>query len=225
MWNDASASDYTERVLRLQPRLSFFPVTSGTDETAPGSCRALRSDARRNQAKVLAAAAEVFAEYGLSAPVDEIARRAGVGPGTIYRHFPTKAALGEAVVMAHMTGFLERARQLSEGEDACSALFTLVRELVQLAVQKRDLVEELSKAGVGTDELAAPVKREMESLLGSLWARAQSDGRVRSDINFRDVSSLISATCMAASQDARCSSERLVSVMCAGLQIRPPLFQ
>lgn len=180
--------------------------------------RSQRADARRNHERVLAAAAEVFSEYGLAGPIDEIARRAGVGPGTIYRHFPTKAALGEAVVRSHLAKFLSTARELCGSDDACGALFSLLRQLINLAEQKRDLVDELARSGVPADQIAAPAKAEVEQVLAVLWVRAQAEGRVRCDIDFQDVSSLVSATCMAVAGQGRRSADRLASVMCDGLR-------
>ena len=77
-----------------------------------GILRPLRADARRNRAKVLEAAEEVFASEGLAVPIDEVARRAGVGVGTVYRHFPTKEALFEAIVVARLEALVERAEEL-----------------------------------------------------------------------------------------------------------------
>ncbi|HEX4865705.1 MAG TPA: helix-turn-helix domain-containing protein, partial [Acidimicrobiales bacterium] len=97
----------------------FVPVDLVTVSGASG----LRADARRNRELILAAADKAFAEEGLGVPVDEIARRAGVGAGTLYRHFPTKEALFEAVLVAHLDGITERARALAEREDPDEALF------------------------------------------------------------------------------------------------------
>ncbi len=110
--------------------------------------RPLRADARRNRAKVLVAAEEVFASEGLSVPIDEVARRAGVGVGTVYRHFPTKEALFEAIVIARLEALVERAEELCAADDPGTALFTFISELVDLAVKKKDLTDELARAGV-----------------------------------------------------------------------------
>jgi AcrR family transcriptional regulator len=74
--------------------------------------RPLRADARRNRAKVLSAAEEVFASEGPAVPIDEVARRAGVGVGTVYRHLPTKQALFEAIVVARIEALIERGEEL-----------------------------------------------------------------------------------------------------------------
>ena len=180
-----------------------------------------RADARRNQQRVLEAAEELFADKGVEVGVDEIAARAGVGIGTLYRHFPGgKTALLQAVVMGHLAKFVEQARKLSTGDDCGVALFTIVRQLVHLAVQKKDLSEELARSGIGHDDLAGPAKKELEKLLSGLWLRAQREGKVRPDVNFEDMSSLITATCMAAQRQGRAAVDRLVGVMCDGLRER-----
>lgn len=151
--------------------------------------------------------------------MDDIASRAGVGVGTLYRHFPGgKAELVEAVVLDRLAKFVSRAEQLREGGDACVALFTMVRELARLAVQKKDLTEELARSGVCADELAVPARRQLEEILRGLWERAQADGKVRRDLDFSDLSSLIMATCVAADRQGQPSVDRLVGVVCDGLR-------
>lgn len=167
----------------------------------------------------MVAAEELFATQGVAVPMDLIASRAGVGVGTLYRHFPGgKAELVEAVVLDRLGKFLARAEELSEDGDACAALFTLVRELAQLAVQKKDLTEELARSGVSPDELSGPVRRQLEDILRGLWERAQADGTIRRDLDFEDLSSLITATCVAADRQGQPSVARLVGVMCDGLK-------
>lgn len=195
--------------------------TTGSEASAGNASRARRADARRNQERVLAAAEEAFATYGMSVPVDEIARRAGLGVGTVYRHFPTKAALLEAVVRAHLTKFVERAKQLCQRPDATEALFTLVAELVQLAVDKKDLVEEMAQAGVAKEAIHATAKEELDGVISELWRRAQQEGSVRADLEPDDLGALISATCMAADHRGRAATVRLVGVMCDGLRAGP----
>src|SRR5580658_381515 len=92
-----------------------------TAQPVPG--RPLRADAARNREKVLRAAREAFAESGYGVPLDEIAARAGVGPGTVYRHFPAKEALFEAVVTARVTDLVADARNRAGAADAGKAFF------------------------------------------------------------------------------------------------------
>ena len=86
-------------------------MSCGGAQAPDPRARVPRADAVRNLAKILQAAEEVFAAEGLAVPIDEVARRAGVGIGTVYRHFPTKEALFEAIVVARLEGLIERARR------------------------------------------------------------------------------------------------------------------
>src|SRR6476646_1143120 len=92
--------------------------------------RPLRADAARNRARVLEVAYETFAADGLSVPIDEIARRAGVGAGTVYRHFPTKEALFQAVIADRMRHRIDDGRALLESEQPGQALFSFLKSMV-----------------------------------------------------------------------------------------------
>src|SRR4029453_6912389 len=100
--------------------------------------RTVRADARRNRARLLQVAAEAFATGGLGVPLDEIARRAGVGPGTLYPHFPAKEALFAAVVHDRLRNLVDAARALRHAGDAGAALFEFVDLLVVEAAPKKD---------------------------------------------------------------------------------------
>jgi AcrR family transcriptional regulator len=194
---------------------------AGTDCPLSYLVRPLRADARRNRAKVLEAAEEVFASEGLAVPIDEVARRAGVGVGTVYRHFPTKEALFEAIVVARIEALLERIEQLSTADDAGAALFTFISELVDLAVKKKDLTDELARVGVSSEDLIAGVKERLERGFDVLLERAQAAGAVRGDINRTDMTALVMGTCMAANQHGcEQSTQRLVGVLCDGFRAR-----
>src|ERR1700734_3523975 len=106
-------------------------------ETTAG--RPLRADAARNREKVLRAAREAFAESGYGVPLDEIAARAGVGPGTVYRHFPTKEALFEAVVTARLEDLLEDGRRRARTDDPEAAFFGFMARVAEEGMAKRDL--------------------------------------------------------------------------------------
>src|SRR3954467_10927193 len=94
------------------------------------AARPLRADAARNRARVLKVAYETFAAEGLAVPIDEIARRAGVGAGTVYRHFPTKEELYRAVVEDRIRRIVEEGRALLAVQDPAEALFTFLRSMV-----------------------------------------------------------------------------------------------
>src|SRR5258707_13608945 len=108
-------------------------------DRSAGAARPLRADARRNREKVLHAAREAFAASGLGVPLDEIAARAGVGPGTVYRHFPTKEALFKAVIAARIEDLIADARARSGVADPGAAFFGFLARVGQEARVKRDL--------------------------------------------------------------------------------------
>ena len=199
-----------------------FDVTSAT--TAPGGLsaqRPQRADARRNVERVLRAAEEVFATEGLAVPIDEIASRAGVGVGTVYRHFPTKQALFQAVVMVRLEALVERAKELSEAPDPGEAMFTFVADLVELAVQKRDLTDDLAQDGFD-DEVHAAIKGELQRAFDVLLQRAQRAGAVRDDVGSTDITALLMGTCLVADRHGgRQATARLVGVICDGLRAQP----
>ena len=118
--------------------------------------RPLRADAARNRARVLEVAYDTFAAEGLSVPIDEIARRAGVGAGTVYRHFPTKEDLYRAVVEDRIGSIVDEGRELAGRRRPRMALFTFLRTVVlQWGATDRGLADAL--AGVGIDiESAMP---------------------------------------------------------------------
>src|SRR5437763_2748292 len=128
--------DYTERA----PRLSI-PGGGEMTETS----RPLRADAARNRARVLEVAYETFAAEGLAVPIDEIARRAGVGAGTVYRHFPTKEDLYRAVIEDRLNRIVADGRALLSSDDPGQALFAFLRSMVlQWGATDRGLAEALA---------------------------------------------------------------------------------
>src|SRR6185437_13610681 len=110
--------------------------------------RALRADGRRNRERVLQAAADAFAADGRAVPLDEIARRAGVGPGTLYRHFPAKAALFEAVLHDRLERLADDVEAMRNADDPAAALLEFIGRLVDEAALKRDLADALINDGV-----------------------------------------------------------------------------
>jgi AcrR family transcriptional regulator len=105
----------------------------------------MRADAVRNKKLIVQAAREVFAAAGLAAPIDEIAQRAGVGVGTLYRHFPTKEALFEAIVIEQVEELVEEARRLIRGGDPKTAFFDLLSRLLRHGHGHKDLMDALAR--------------------------------------------------------------------------------
>ena len=154
--------------------------------------RPLRADAARNRARVLEVAYETFAADGLGVPIDEIARRAGVGAGTVYRHFPTKEDLYRAVIEDRINRIVDDGRALLASGDPGEALFTFLRSMVlQWGATDRGLAEAL--AGFGIDVKAAMPEAEdaFLGLLDDLLRAAQKAGTVRPDVDVRDVKALM----------------------------------
>ena len=179
----------------------------------------LRADARRNRGQILAAAETVFAEQGVGVPVDEIARRAGVGVGTLYRHFPTKETLVEAVIVTHMERLVDEAALWAESDDPGAALFAFLRRMAEEATSKRDLVDALAGAGINVKDSAGGPKERLEAVTALLLERAQAVGVVRPDVTLSDLIGLVMGACMASdSPSVPCSRARMMEVVCDGLR-------
>jgi AcrR family transcriptional regulator len=182
--------------------------------------RPLRADARRNRDRLLQTAKSAFAEEGLSVPLDEIARRAGVGPGTLYRHFPTKEALFEAVVHERLRQLLDEARSLRGSADAGTALFGFIGRLVAEAAAKQDLVDALAGAGVEVRTTVAATAADLRAEIGGLLVRAQTSGAIREDVGIADLMALLSGLLLAlrAPSNDAANPERALAVLCDGLR-------
>jgi AcrR family transcriptional regulator len=145
----------------------------------------LRADARRNLERVLDAATEVFAAEGPDASVDEIAKRAGVGHGTVFRRFPTKDDLMFAVIERHVAELSRIAREALAADDPGEAFFDFVRRLADLNMALPGLHRCVVHCG------DKPGAAELEKLADKIVARAQKAGAVRRDISAEDVRLLV----------------------------------
>lgn len=154
--------------------------------------RPLRADAARNRARVLEVAYQTFAAEGLAVPIDEIARRAGVGAGTVYRHFPTKEDLFRAVVEDRIRGVVDAGRALLDSTDPGSALFVFLRSMVlQWGASDRGLVEAFSGQGIDVNDAAPDAETEFLAVLGDLLSAAQRTGTVRPDVTVPEIKALL----------------------------------
>jgi AcrR family transcriptional regulator len=182
--------------------------------------RTIRSDARRNRARLLQVAADAFATGGVGVPLDEIARRAGVGPGTLYRHFPTKESLFAAVVQDRLQSLVELARTLGQADDARAALFTFVDQLVATAGPKKDLVDALVGAGVDLQASLSATGDDLRAEMHRLLTRAQHQKTVRDDITVDELMALISGLLLAlhSTRNGRAADpQRAIAVLQDGL--------
>jgi AcrR family transcriptional regulator len=188
--------------------------------TADGRVRPLRADARRNRERVLEAAESVLASEGVSVPIDEVARRAGVGVGTVYRQFPTKEALLEAIMLRRMEKLVEEARSCAAAEDAGAAFFGFLEHLVDEATRKRDLADALGGTGIDMEKAASPVAQQLTTAVAELLDRAQRSGAVRADVAMPELFGLVAGTCMAAERGfpVACAPQRMLGIVFDGLR-------
>jgi AcrR family transcriptional regulator len=183
--------------------------------------RPLRADAQRNRARLLAAAEAVFAAEGISVPVDLIAEKAGVGVGTLYRHFPTKEKLFEAILIGRIDDIVNDARARLCAEDPGAAFFGFLGHLVEESTSKRDLIQALLGAGVEIELAVADSKKNLEEAVTQLLGVAQTAGAVRNDVSSAVVLSLVGVTCMAADHPhGGAPPEDLLAIICDGLRPR-----
>jgi AcrR family transcriptional regulator len=177
----------------------------------------LRADARRNRARVLEVAAQVFADEGLSVPVHEIARRAGVGTGTVSRHFPAKEDLFAAILVGRMEQLTRTADDLAAARDPGTAFFTLFAALVREGAANRGLAEALAGAGYDLERAGAAAGYDVAGRLRNLLARAQEAGTVRPEIDYADVKALL-AGCLARDGGDVAALGRVIAVVRDGLR-------
>jgi AcrR family transcriptional regulator len=153
-----------------------------------------RADAERNRRSLLDAAAAVFGERGLDVGVAEIAQRAGVGRGTLFRNFPTKQDLIAAIVVDQMNAAAARGRELLDAPDAGEALFEFLDEIAGRQQQSRPLFEAVQDTFLANREIRESHAAIVE-MLDALLARAQDAGAVRPDIRALDVLLLLKGVC------------------------------
>jgi AcrR family transcriptional regulator len=156
--------------------------------TAP---RKLRADAERNRSAILKAAEAVFRAHGAEAPIDEIARRAGVGVGTVYRNYPTKAAMLEAIIQARLGPIVAAARTAQKADDPGEAFFAILRRLAEEANAFKALTDSIVAAGIDLHTTKEDLSKQVHAAMSDLLARAQRSGRVRPDVTIDDVTTLM----------------------------------
>jgi AcrR family transcriptional regulator len=177
----------------------------------------LRADARRNLDRILEAAAEAFAELGPDVTTDEIARRAGVGHGTVFRRFPTKDALFAAVIRVRLDELLARAKELLDEEDAGAALESFVWLAAERASRDRAVFEGVEKCDCFAQ--VAEAKQELYETLDRLIRRARRQGAIRRSIDARDLGALVGAAIEASVHTERSDAwRRYVQVVLDGLR-------
>jgi AcrR family transcriptional regulator len=177
----------------------------------------LRADAQRNLGRILEAASEAYAELGPEVSVDEIARRAGVGHGTVFRRFPTKEALRAAVIRARLDDLLAQARELLDRPDAGGALEEFVWTAAEACSRDRALFQGIEQCQSVAD--VAEAKNDLHDTVDKLIRRAQREGAVRRGLDSHDIGALVGAAVQAAVHAERDEAwRRYVKVVLDGLR-------
>jgi AcrR family transcriptional regulator len=186
------------------------------------NAKPLRADARRNRARLLEVAEAVFAANGASASTEEVARAAGVGVGTVFRHFPTKEALLEAVLAGRLRRLAAEATSLADAYDPGQTFFAFFTRVVEQSATKNAYVDALATAGVDVAGAVAPAAQELHQALETLLTRAQQANAVRNDVRIPDLIALLVGATRAfehlrADPDAQA---RTLAIMLDGIRAR-----
>lgn len=177
--------------------------------------RPRRADAARNFDALLAAAREAFAENGADASLEDIARRAGVGIGTLYRNFPTRRHLFESVYAEEVNALAKVALDLA-GEPPWQALSTWLRRFVDYTVTKKAIRDALN----GESGIFLACRDSLYEAGGPLLLRAQQAGEVRDDMNFDDLVRMVSGIASTAFPDEE-QRDRVLAIALDGVRARP----
>jgi AcrR family transcriptional regulator len=179
--------------------------------------RPMRADARRNYERVLAEAKLAFLEHGPDASLEDIARRAGVGIGTLYRHFPTRLALQEAVYRNEVDDMCARAYEALKAEPEGGPLAAWMRSFAGHTLTKRGLMQTLKIVIDRDSELFAHCHNAIYDAAGAVLARAQEAGEVRPEATASDLLRLAHALSVATEHHPE-DTDRLLNFMIDGLR-------
>ena len=189
------------------------------EKAAPA--RKPRADAQRNRILLLETAKAAFAEKGPGASLDEIARTAGVGAGTLYRHFPTRDALIEAVYRNESEQLVAAATRLAETQSPTGALREWLLVFVDYMATKQGMAEALNSLVGGTSELYSASSEQMQRAIAMLIDRAVASGEIRLDIAPLDLlRALAGVASIGAGPDGKQAAKRMVDILIAGMQIQ-----
>jgi AcrR family transcriptional regulator len=193
---------------------------AGHDARSPAG-RPRRADARRNYGQLVEQARMAFAASGVDASLDEIARRAGVASGTLYRHFPTRLDLIEAVLAEQIAELTGLGRELLTAEDELGALSTWLRAAVLHALTYRGLAAAVMNSALDRDNrLVSTWHAEMFAVGAALLARGRQSGVVAADADDADVLKMVGAIAWAAQDtaDSSAQADRLLALLMNGLR-------
>jgi AcrR family transcriptional regulator len=185
------------------------------------SARKPRADAVRNRERVLEAAKTIFSAGGSDASLEAVAKRAGVGIGTLYRHFPAREDLYEAVYRREVEQIVELAEQLKRKAPPVEALRRWLRSIVEFVATKKGMSAALALAASGSSELIAYSFDRLTKAAGALLARAVASGEIRSDVSPEDLIRALIGMCYLHDQPGwQQSVVRLMDVFVDGLRVQ-----
>lgn len=185
------------------------------------SSQAMRSDAKKNYDHLFEVGREVIAEQGADASMREVARRAGVGIGTLYRHFPSREALLEALLRESFDQLTVKAGELATSELAGDALVTWLREMVALTHDHRGVIASMTAAIAAPDSALHASCVSMRASGAQLLARAQAQGQARVDIDGADLFALVSALAWLNDQPSLASrADRLFHIIASAILVQ-----
>lgn len=179
-----------------------------------------RADARRNRERLLAAARLLFAERGADVSLAAVAREAGVGVGTAYRHFPTQEELVQAVYRDEVTRICDAATRLAAELPPADALGAWLHECVDFVAAKKGMSEALQAASAAAPDVEPDSRGRILAALAGLLAPAQADGAVRADVDAEDVAATLGGVYLALDEPAR--AHRVVDLIIDGLRVPAP---
>ncbi len=180
----------------------------------------MRADAQRNIDTLLQTAMAVFATSGVDAPVREIAEKAGVGVGTIYRHFPQRSDLIAAVLRREIDACADAALVLAAEHEPGEALARWMLRYVDFIATKRGLAKALHSGDPAFDTLPAYFRQRLEPALRALLESAVAAGEVRADVAAEDLLGAVASLCMQAYEKGPDHAKRMVALLVDGLRYR-----
>lgn len=185
--------------------------------------RGLRADAQRNIDTLLQTAMAVFATSGVDAPVREIAEKAGVGIGTVYRHFPQRSDLIAAVFRREIDACADAASALAAKYEPGEALCRWMQRYVDFIVAKRGLAAALHSGDPAYGSLPAYFESRLRPALQSLLKRAAAAGEVDANVEPYELLQAVASLCMAADEGGSANARRMVALLVDGLRYRAAL--
>lgn len=181
----------------------------------------MRADARKNYTHILAVARDVFTEQGADASLRDVARRAEVGLGTLYRHFPNREALLEALLRSSFDALATRAEELQTADDSADALVLWLQEIIAFTHEHRGVIAPMVSAIEDPDSALHASCVTLRAAGAALLARAQADGKARPDLDGSELFDLIAALAWLREQPSHAPrADRLFSVIAGTILMR-----